>query len=55
MTPDANFAASFLGFVLLFGLVSGMVGFAVGWISRRRASRGPTRTIEVYEGSDVPF
>ncbi len=55
MTPDASFAASLLGFILLLSLASGMVGFAVGWLAHRRASKGPTRTIEVYEGPGVPF
>ncbi len=48
----ANFAIGLLGFILLFGLVSGIVGFIIGG---RRAKRGPTRTIEVYEGPGVPF
>ncbi len=49
----ASFALGLLGFILLFGLASGIVGFIVG--SRKAAKRGPTRTIEVYEGKGIPF
>ncbi len=50
MMVDASLAL--LGFILLFGLASGIVGLVIGRIT---AKRGPTRTIEVYEGTDVPF
>lgn len=40
-----------LGLALLGNLISGVVGYAVG----RARPRGPTRTIEVYEGPDIPF
>ena len=41
-----------LGVALLGNLISGVVGYAVGRITARR---GPTRTVEVYEGEGVPF
>ncbi len=41
-----------LGLILLANLLSGVVGYAVGRITARR---GPTRTIEVYEGKGIPF
>ena len=41
-----------LGVILLCNLVSGIIGFIVG---RATARRGPTKTIEVYEGPGVPF
>ncbi len=37
---------------MVSGLVFGIIGFAVG---RTTAKRGPTRTIEVYEGPEAPF
>ncbi len=41
-----------LGLALLGNLISGVVGYACGRISARR---GPTRTIETYQGEGIPF
>ena len=49
---DADVIA-ILGFALFGNLICGAIGFAAG-ITRGR-QMGPTRTIETYEGSDVPF
>lgn len=47
---NANLAI--LGLALAGNLISGIVGFVVG---RSTAKRGPTKTVEIYEGKDVPF
>ncbi len=52
MSGDASFAIGAVGIILFVNLACGIAGFIIG---RTTAQRGPTRTIEVYEGSDVPF
>ena len=54
--------AGMLGLALLGNLISGVVGYVVGRIVANREAQRladmltlPTRTIEVYEGTDVPF
>jgi hypothetical protein len=47
MTPTLTI----IGIALWGQLLCGVVGFALGRITKR----GPTRTVEVYEGNDIPF
>lgn len=47
-----NGSLAVLGLGLLGSLISGIAGFIIG---RATANRGPTKTVEVYEGKDVPF
>ena len=47
MTPTLTL----LGIALFGNLLCGIVGFAIGRVTKR----GPTRTVEVYEGDGVPF
>ncbi len=47
MTPTLTI----IGIALWLQFLAGLAGFAIGRITKR----GPTRTVEVYEGSDIPF
>ncbi len=40
------------GLALLGHLCFGIVGYAIGRIT---AKRGPTRTVETYQGEGIPF
>jgi hypothetical protein len=40
-----------IGIALWGQLLCGVVGFAIGRITKR----GPTRTVEIYKGEGVPF
>ncbi len=52
MTSYASFAVTMLGFAFLGNLIAGIVGYAIGRIT---AKRGPTKTIETYQGEGIPF
>ncbi len=52
MSGDASFAIGAIGVILFVNLTCGIAGFIIG---RTTAKRGPTRTIEVYDGEGVPF